>query len=41
MSSMNKTVASFVTLIVAAEYVLNIVPKKTHDWSKFIDLDDL
>ena len=27
--------------ICAAEYILNVVPKGTHDWNKFVTPDEL
>ncbi|UOP04339.1 bifunctional 2-polyprenyl-6-hydroxyphenol methylase/3-demethylubiquinol 3-O-methyltransferase UbiG [Conchiformibius kuhniae] len=35
-STLNRNRKSYAYAIVAAEYVLNIVPKGTHDWQKFI-----
>lgn len=35
-STLNKTVKSYLQGIVAAEYLLRWVPKGTHDWQKFI-----
>ncbi|XP_055530882.1 ubiquinone biosynthesis O-methyltransferase, mitochondrial [Wyeomyia smithii] len=35
-TTLNKTNASWLAGIVAAEYVLELVPKNTHDWEKFI-----
>lgn len=35
-STLNKTVKSFLTAIVGAEYVLRWLPRGTHDWSKFL-----
>lgn len=40
-STMEKKNDSWVKLIVGAEYLLNLVPKGTHDWNKFIDAGDL
>jgi 2-polyprenyl-6-hydroxyphenyl methylase / 3-demethylubiquinone-9 3-methyltransferase len=40
-ATLNKTVASHVLAILAAEYLLGIVRKKTHDWKKFIPPQDL
>jgi len=34
-STINRTVISFLGAIVIAEYILNIVPRKTHNWFKF------
>lgn len=36
LSSINRTLRSYALAIVAAEYVLNIVPRGTHDWQKFV-----
>eukprot|EP01080_Neovahlkampfia_damariscottae_P010269 gene10269-2688_t len=40
-SSLNKTFRSYLMGVLAAEYVLNWVPKGTHDWNKFVDPVDL
>lgn len=32
----NKTLLSWLGGIVISEYILNIVPRGTHDWNKFI-----
>ena len=40
-STMEKKNESWVKLIIGAEYLLNLVPKGTHDWNKFIDSEDL
>lgn len=36
MSTFNKTIRSFALGIVAAEYVLQWLPKGTHDWNRFV-----
>jgi 2-polyprenyl-6-hydroxyphenyl methylase/3-demethylubiquinone-9 3-methyltransferase len=36
LSTLNRTPKSYLLAIVAAEYVLNIVPRGTHEWQKFI-----
>ena len=36
MSTLNRNLKSFVSLIIGAEYLLNMVPKGTHSYSKFI-----
>ncbi|MBN3860500.1 bifunctional 2-polyprenyl-6-hydroxyphenol methylase/3-demethylubiquinol 3-O-methyltransferase UbiG [Neisseriaceae bacterium PsAf] len=36
MSTINKNIKSYLQAIVAAEYILKLVPKKTHDHAKFI-----
>jgi 2-polyprenyl-6-hydroxyphenyl methylase/3-demethylubiquinone-9 3-methyltransferase len=41
MSTLNRTATSFVLAIAAAEYLLNLVPKGTHDWRKFLKPDEL
>ena len=35
-TTFNKTQASWLAGIVVAEYILNLVPKGTHDWNQFI-----
>ncbi|MEC8265258.1 MAG: bifunctional 2-polyprenyl-6-hydroxyphenol methylase/3-demethylubiquinol 3-O-methyltransferase UbiG [Pseudomonadota bacterium] len=35
-STINKTMISYLLAILFAENILNIVPKETHDWKKFI-----
>ncbi|AWB68931.1 bifunctional 3-demethylubiquinol 3-O-methyltransferase/2-polyprenyl-6-hydroxyphenol methylase [Saccharobesus litoralis] len=40
-STLNKTIRSFLLGIVAAEHILNLVPKGTHEHSKFIRPADL
>ena len=41
LSTINKSLISFIKSIVMAEYVLNIVPKGTHSYEKFIKPSDL
>lgn len=36
LSTMNRTTKSYLLAIIGAEYILNWVPKGTHQWSKFI-----
>lgn len=36
-STINKTAASFFECIFAPEYIMNIIPKGTHNWKMFID----
>ncbi|CAI5951449.1 unnamed protein product, partial [Closterium sp. NIES-64] len=36
LSTINRTARSFALAIAAAEYILSIVPRGTHDWNKFI-----
>lgn len=40
-STMNKTIKSYLETIVAAEYILKLVPKNTHDWQKFLSPSDI
>lgn len=40
-TTLNQTTASWVGGIVAAEYILKLVPENTHDWDKFIAPLDL
>jgi len=36
LSTINRTLKSYVSAIIAAEYLLNLVPRGTHDYKKFI-----
>ena len=38
---MNRTPASFALAIVGAEYVLDLVPRGTHEWARFIKPSEL
>ncbi|BAC24590.1 ubiG [Wigglesworthia glossinidia endosymbiont of Glossina brevipalpis] len=40
-STINRTAKSFFYSIILAEYILKIIPKKTHDFSKFITPSEL
>jgi len=40
-STLNRTPKSFLMAIVGAEYILNILPKRTHQYSKFIRPSEL
>lgn len=40
-TTFNKTQASWLGGIVAAEHILNLVPKNTHDWNLFISPSDV
>ncbi|CAL8470929.1 g10471 [Coccomyxa elongata] len=40
-STINRTPASYAVAIVGAEYIAQVVPKGTHDWSRFITPDEL
>jgi 2-polyprenyl-6-hydroxyphenyl methylase/3-demethylubiquinone-9 3-methyltransferase len=41
LSTLNRTAKSFLLGIVAAEYVLRLVPQGTHDWKKFVRPSEL
>jgi len=40
-STLNKTLKSYVFAIIGAEYILNWLPVGTHDWSKFVKPEKL
>ena len=40
-STLNKTLKSYVFAIVGAEYVLKWLPVGTHDWNKFVKPEEL
>ena len=40
-STINKTLKSYIFAIVAAEYVLKWLPIGTHEWEKFVKPEDL
>ena len=40
LSTINRTARAYVLAIIAAERVLGILPRDTHDWSKFITPGD-
>ena len=40
-TTINRTYLSYALAIVMAEYVLGLIPRGTHDWSKFITLEEL
>ena len=40
-STLNKTLKSYVFAIIGAEYVLKWLPVGTHDWNKFIKPEEL
>jgi len=40
-STLNRNPKSFLFAIVGAEYVLNLLPKGTHEWRKFIRPSEL
>ena len=39
-TTLNKTIPSWLGGIIAAEYLLKLVPAGTHDWNKFISPTD-
>lgn len=41
LSTLNRTIASYIGAILAAEYVLRWVPQGTHQWNKFIRPEEL
>ena len=36
MTTLNKTMISYAAAVVAAEYILNINERGTHNWDKFV-----
>lgn len=40
-STINRSMRAYATAIVGAEYILNWLPKGTHDWSKIFTPEDL
>lgn len=40
-STLNRNIISFLGAIVAAEYILKIIPKHTHEYQKFITPDEI
>ena len=41
MSTLNRTTKSFLAAIIGAEWVMRWLPKGTHDWTRFIQPDEL
>ncbi|MDX1694048.1 MAG: bifunctional 2-polyprenyl-6-hydroxyphenol methylase/3-demethylubiquinol 3-O-methyltransferase UbiG [Ketobacteraceae bacterium] len=41
MSTINRTFKSWLFAIMGAEYVLNLLPKGTHNWKKFVQPEEL
>ncbi len=41
LSTINRTVKSYLTAVIAAEYVLKLLPKQTHDYQRFIKPSEL
>jgi 2-polyprenyl-6-hydroxyphenyl methylase/3-demethylubiquinone-9 3-methyltransferase len=40
-STINRTIKAYASAIVAAEYLLNLLPRQTHDYNKFIKPSEL
>ena len=40
-STINRNVKSYLNAIIGAEYIMQWLPKGTHEWSKFITPDEL
>lgn len=41
LSTLNRTIKAYATAIVAAEYVLDLLPRQTHDFDKFLKPSEL
>lgn len=41
LSTPNRTLASWATMILGAERILRLLPEKTHDWDKFLTPEEL
>jgi len=41
LSTINRTIKAYASVIIAAEYLLNIIPRQTHDFQKFIRPSEL
>lgn len=41
LSTMSRTWTSWLTTIVAAEDVMGVVPRGTHDWNQYINVDEM
>ncbi|WP_088331984.1 bifunctional 2-polyprenyl-6-hydroxyphenol methylase/3-demethylubiquinol 3-O-methyltransferase UbiG [Lacimicrobium sp. SS2-24] len=41
LATLNRTLKSFVVAIIGAEYVMNYLPRGTHDWRFFVKPDEL
>lgn len=41
MTTLNRTLKSYILGIIVAEYALGIVEQGTHDWNKFVPDDEL
>ena len=41
LSTINRTTKSYALAILGAEYILGIIPRKTHDWAKFRTVSEI
>jgi len=41
LATMSRSARALATAVVAAEYVLGMVPRGTHDWSKFLTPEEM
>ena len=41
LGTLNRTAQSYLKAIIGAEYILRWLPRRTHDWSKFVKPDEL
>ncbi len=41
LSTINRSMKAYASVIIAAEYILNLLPKQTHDYQKFIQPSEL
>ena len=41
MTTLNRTFLSYILGVGVAEYILNIIPRGSHDWNKFITPEEL
>ena len=40
-STMNKTISSYLLIILGAEYLTRMIPIGTHNWNNFVKVEDL
>lgn len=41
MSTVNRTLRSYLVTILGAEYIFRLIPKGTHEWKKFISPEEI
>ncbi|CEG57115.1 bifunctional 2-polyprenyl-6-hydroxyphenol methylase/3-demethylubiquinol 3-O-methyltransferase UbiG [Legionella fallonii] len=41
LSTINRTMKAYASVVIAAEYILNLLPRQTHDYQKFIKPSEL